>query len=116
MAENELKVREECVSEKSWREVLSRSLKIFMFNASSEAGRSFGKAFFFVLLGLIGFVIGVYVIDSFTGWFSSIFDSWPFASARAGDESAQNLFKLPNWPGNANDGDVKWYCTWNPLC
>jgi hypothetical protein len=116
MAEKDIEVREECVSEKSWREVLSRSLKIFMFNASSEAGRSVGKAFFFVLIGLAGFCIAILAVDSFTGWFSQIFDFWPFNSAGQGNGSEQKLVKLPNWTSSENDPATKWYCRWNPLC
>lgn len=91
---------DDCVSRKPWSEVLNRSLKMFTFNMAKEGGRSVGKVVFFIILGLLALFLTTYLIDMATGWFSNMFDFWPFtrdASVAATEE-------------------VKWYCKWNPVC
>lgn len=111
---------DDCVSKKPWSEVLSRSLKLFTFNAASEGGRSFGRIIFFVLLGIIVLMVATYIIDSMTGWFSSWFDFWPFN--RAPEVVATPEADQGWWPWGkeaevvAREDETKWYCKWNPLC
>jgi hypothetical protein len=118
---------EACVSKKSWGEVLSRSLKLFTFNAAREGGKSFGRVVFYVILGIVVLVVGTYVIDSITGWFSSWFDFWPLnRTAEVADAQVNsNWF---NWGAKdaaevatrpvveAVESEPKWYCKWNPIC
>ncbi len=114
---------EDCVSKKPWSEVLSRSLKKFTFNAASEGGKSFGRVIFFIILGIIVLVVATYIIDSLTGWFSSWFDFWPF---NRGEEVAaeEETRKWWQWrsdtpevaPVAEAEGEVRWYCKWNPIC
>lgn len=86
--------QDDCVSRKPWGEVLSRSLKLFTFNAAREGGRSFGRVIFYILLAVIVVFIASYIIDSMTGWFDwSNKDGAPAATP-----------------------EVKWYCKFNPVC
>ncbi|PJI85212.1 hypothetical protein BC777_3212 [Yoonia maricola] len=113
---------EDCVSKRPWREVLSRSLKLFTFNAAKEGGKSFGRVIFFVLLAIIVLFVLTYVVDSFTGWFSSWFDFWPFN--RAVEPVVEPEAGKGWWPWgqetetevDVSDDEVKWYCRWNPFC
>lgn len=113
---------EDCVSRKPWREVLSRSLKLFTFNAAKEGGKSFGRIIFFVMLAVIALMVATFVIDSVTGWFSGWFDFWPFN--RTVEPVVEPDVTRGWWPWGqqaetdmqAGDEDVKWYCRWNPLC
>lgn len=115
---------DDCVSKKPWGEVLSRSLKLFTFNAAREGGRSFGRVVFYILLGLIILFIASYIIDSLTGWFSAWFDFWPFNRADSVAEAEEQGWF--NWSSKdevepvqaaiPEDGDTKWYCKWNPIC
>lgn len=113
---------EDCVSKKPWSEVLSRSLKLFTFNAAKEGGKSFGRVIFFVLLGVIVLMVATYLIDSLTGWFSSWFDFWPF---NRNPEPVIEPDAVRGWWPWGQEADVeasamaeetKWYCRWNPLC
>ena len=79
--------QDDCVSKKPWGEVLSRSLKLFTINAAKEGGKSFGRIIFFVMLAIDALLVVTYLVDSFTGWFSSWFDFWPFN--RAADQVAE---------------------------
>lgn len=113
---------EDCVSKKPWSEVLSRSLKLFTFNAAREGGKSFGRIIFFILLGLIVLMVATYIIDSMTGWFSSWFDFWPFNRTQEPVVAPETDKGWWPWGGDAEaepsveGDDVKWYCKWNPLC
>lgn len=122
----ETKPDEDCVSKKPWSEVLSRSLKLFTFNAAREGGKSFGRVIFFVILGIIVLMVATYIIDSLTGWFSSWFDFWPF---NRGEEAAVEEEARRWWQFGSDepegvvpvveaegDGEVRWYCKWNPIC
>ncbi len=115
---------EDCVSKKPWSEVLSRSLKLFTFNAAREGGKSFGRVIFYIILGIIVLMVATYIIDSLTGWFSSWFDFWPFNRVEEvvveeeprrwwqfGSE-AQEEVAVPVAP----EGETRWYCKWNPIC
>ncbi len=115
---------EDCVSKKPWSEVLSRSLKLFTFNAAREGGKSFGRVVFYVILGIIVLVVATYIIDSITGWFSSWFDFWPF---NRGEEVVVVEEKRSWWPWGAEaaaepaptvepEVETRWYCKWNPIC
>lgn len=118
---------EDCVSKKSWSEVLSRSLKLFMFNAAREGGKSLGRVVFYVILGIVVLVVATYIIDNITGWFSSWFDFWPFNRAEEVADTGEKSrwFKWRPADGaevgtppvvEAVDGEPKWYCKWNPAC
>ncbi|MCK0096622.1 ABC transporter permease [Yoonia sp. F2084L] len=115
---------EDCVSKKPWSEVLSRSLKLFTFNAAKEGGKSFGRIIFFVMLAIIALMVVTYVVDSFTGWFSSWFDFWPFNSAPNPVEEPEKSKGWWPWGRDAeveveasgSEDEVKWYCRLNPLC
>lgn len=120
----EIENDDDCVSKKPWGEVLSRSLKLFTFNAAREGGRSFGRVIFYIILGVIVLVVATYIIDSITGWFSSWFDFWPFNRT---PEVAVEPEPRGWWPFGSDDvapepvaappeGEVKWYCKWNPIC
>ncbi len=121
---SDIKQDDDCVSKKPWSEVLSRSLKLFTFNAAREGGKSFGRVIFFVILGLIVLMIATYVIDSLTGWFSSWFDFWPFNRGEevVAEPEKRRWFsfggerELATPPVETPEGDVKWYCRWNPIC
>ncbi len=114
---------EDCVSKKPWSEVLSRSLKLFTFNAAREGGKSFGRVVFYIILGVIVLLVATYIIDSLTGWFSSWFDFWPF---NRGQDAVEIEEKRRWWQWRSGDveapvatpvdGEVKWYCRWNPIC
>lgn len=115
---------DDCVSKKPWSEVLSRSLKLFTFNAAQEGGKSFGRIIFFIMLAIIALMLVTFIIDSFTGWFSSWFDFWPFN--REPEPAVDPEASRGWWPwrndveaeveaGASEDGE-KWYCRWNPLC
>ena len=88
---------EECVSKRPWGEVLNRSLKLFTFNFAKEGGRSVGRVIFYVILGALAIFALTYLVDMATGWFSALFDFWPFNR----EETA---------------AETKWYCKFNPLC
>lgn len=121
---------DDCVSKKSWSEVLNRALKLFMFNAVSESGRSIGKSIIYVVMGLVVLGVGTYALNSFTGWFSGLFDFWPFGggedvqSAVTEEESsgwfgwgASGEEPTPQPAPVAEDGEnTPWYCKWNPIC
>lgn len=114
-------VDDDCVSKKPWAEVLSRSLKLFTFNAAREGGRSFGRILFYVVLGVIILMVASYIIDSMTGWFSSWLDFWPFNRNDAVVEAEKTGWfgwrgdeKVAPLPADAED--TKWYCKWNPIC
>lgn len=123
---SELQQDDDCVSKKPWSEVLSRSLKLFTFNAAREGGKSFGRVVFYVILGVIVLVVATYIIDSITGWFSSWFDFWPF---NRGEEVVVAEEKRSWWPWGRDaapepvqviapdiEGETRWYCKWNPIC
>ncbi|MEO0905635.1 MAG: hypothetical protein AAFX89_12865, partial [Pseudomonadota bacterium] len=96
---------DDCVSKKPWSEVLSRSLKLFTFNAAKEGGKSFGRIIFFVMLAIVALLVVTYLVDSFTGWFSSWFDFWPFN--RAAEQVAEPAASDGWWSwGNDADADV----------
>ena len=115
---------DDCVSKKPWSEVLSRSLKKFTFNAASEGGKSFGRVIFFIILGIIVLMVATYLIDSFTGWFSSWFDFWPFNrdAAVAIEEEPRRWWQWGSdqdaavQPAPEDDPETRWYCNWNPFC
>ena len=118
---------EDCVSKKSWSEVLSRSLKLFTFNAAREGGKSFGRVLFYVILGIVVLAVATFIIDSITGWFSGWFDFWPFNRAAEVSDAGENS-KWFNWRAGdaakfttspvvgAVESEPKWYCKWNPIC
>ncbi|MDU8942965.1 hypothetical protein [Ovoidimarina sediminis] len=110
---------DDCVSKRPWSEVVSRSAKLFMFNAAGEGGRSFGRILFYILLALIALVVVTFVIDSITGWFSDTFDFWPFNRAPVEEETSRGLFGFGSDAPKAEEAAEeaeKWYCRWNPLC
>ena len=116
---------DDCVSKKPWTEVLSRSLKLFTFNAASEGGKSIGRVIFYVIIGAIVLLVATYIIDSMTGWFSSWFDFWPFNRTEdvAVPEETRRWWQwrketpvTPVAVTPADGGEVKWYCRWNPIC
>lgn len=109
----------DCVSKKPWGEVLSRSLKLFTFNLAREGGRSFGRALFFIIVGLIAFGLCAYLINSLTGWFSGLFDFWPFSRTPEAEPESTGWLKIRSAEPpaiSAGDGNEKWYCKWNPIC
>lgn len=114
---SDIQTDEECVSKQPWREVISRSLKLFTFGVASEGGRSVGRVVFYVILALVLLVVATFVIDSITGWFSGWFSFWPFNDTTpVVEEPAATSW----WPW-AKEAEVvvpepAWYCTWNPLC
>lgn len=116
---------DDCVSKKPWTEVLSRSLKLFTFNAAREGGKSFGRVIFYVILGIIVLMVATYIIDSLTGWFSSWFDFWPFNRGEevAVEDEARRWWQFGSdeveevaVPVVAPEGETRWYCKWNPIC
>ena len=113
---------DDCISRKPWSEVLSRSLKLFTFNAAREGGKSFGRVMFYVILAIIVLVVATYIIDSITGWFGGLFDFWPF---NRGEEAAAVEEKRGWWPWGGEKADApapaveekpRWYCKGNPIC
>lgn len=110
--------QDDCVSRKPWGEVLSRSLKLFTFNAAREGGRSFGRVIFYFLLAVIVVFIASYIIDSMTGWFGNLFDFWPFGGgADEAEPEKTGWFDWSNKDGApAATPEVKWYCKFNPVC
>lgn len=109
---------DDCVSKRPWSEVMSRSAKLFMFNAAGESGRSFGRVLFFILLALVALVAATFIIDSITGWFSDTFDFWPFNRAPAEEETRGGFLGFGGGEAEPEPSgrDEKWYCNWNPLC
>ena len=116
---------DDCVSKKPWGGVLSRSLKLFTFNAANEGGKSLGRLVFYIVLAVMLVLVATFIIDSVTGWFSGWFDFWPFNKAQ---EVAPDADK-PGWFGwqsnkaddvapviEASNVETKWYCKWNPVC
>ncbi|MEP5761918.1 MAG: hypothetical protein ABJ327_21920 [Litoreibacter sp.] len=117
---------DDCVSKKPWGEVLSRSLKLFTFNAAREGGKSFGRVVFYLILGAIVLFIAAYVIDSITGWFGGWFDFWPFNRAQETVSPLESDGGWFNWGGDEAldatpakapiEDEARWYCRWNPIC
>ncbi len=102
MSDNVEQHPEDCVSRKPWSEVLSRSAKLFVHGAARESGRSLGKALFFLIAGIILIGLASVIIDQFTGWFTNMFDWWPFGGSAEPEQS---------------EASQKWYCRFgNPLC
>ncbi len=102
---------EDCISKKPWSEVLNRSAKLFAFNLAREGGSSVGRVIFFIILAVLALGLVTFIIDSFTGWFSDIFDFWPFG------EDAVETEPSSGWFGrDSAAAETKWYCKWNPLC
>ena len=120
----ETKPDEDCVSKKPWTEVLSRSLKLFTFNAAREGGKSFGRVIFYVILGIVVLMVATYIIDSLTGWFSSWFDFWPFNRIEevVAEEETRRWWQFGSddveevAPVVEPGGETRWYCKWNPMC
>lgn len=114
----------DCVSTRPWSEVLNRSLKLFMFNAAQEGGRSFGRILFYVVLAALALALLTFAIDSVTGLFSGWFDFWPFSGSGAEVEAekagwfgrghAADPAPVPKADGAG--GAEKWYCRYNPIC
>ncbi len=109
---------EDCVSKKPWSVVLERSLKLFVFNAAGEGGRSIGRILFFVILGFLALGLCAYVLNSVTGLFEGWFDFWPFASSEPEPEASQGWFSFggSETPSAPEPEGGRWYCNWNPLC
>ena len=116
---------DDCVSKKPWSEVVSRSLKLFTFNAAREGGKSFGRVIFYIILGVVVLVVATYIIDSITGWFSSWFDFWPFnRTPEAPPPEPEERGWFDWWrkeepvvePAVLPAEETRWYCKWNPVC
>ncbi len=107
---------DECISKKPWSEVLNRSAKLFAFNLAREGGSSVGRVVFFVILALLALGLVTFVIDSFTGWFSDLFDFWPFGGAEAEAETPKGWFGRDTATAAEPASGTKWYCKWSPLC
>lgn len=111
----------DCVSTRPWSEVLNRSLKLFMFNAAQEGGRSFGRILFYIVLAALALGLITFAIDSLTGWFSGWFDFWPFSGGAAEPEKTGWFGRgeteaTDPAPAPEVDGAEKWYCRYNPIC
>lgn len=110
---------EECVSRRPWGEVLSRSLKLFVFRAADEGGRSVGRILFFVFLGLLVIGVGAWALNAVTGWFEGLFDFWPFS--RPAPEPEPEATKGWLWfRAEAEAAPVveeeRWICRKTPIC
>lgn len=69
---------EPCISDKPWSTVLNKAAKLATIGFFQEFGKSVGKFIFYPLIALLVLFALSYALDYFTGWFSSMFDFWPF--------------------------------------